>query len=128
MIPADRVVQLNHWLTALEPGTAGQAPQIRITLASFPGTLAFRLSLDEAQALAETLLTISKHYITEGAAGPLRISETDYHTPPRTRVLQLQPTTPFPGECAIFVTDIVARRLAADLVNAVQQAIANKAP
>jgi hypothetical protein len=125
MLPTDRVVQLGHWLTTLETDEAGQARAVRIALASFPGTLAFRLSLEEAQALAAMLLAISKHEITEGAVGVLRIEETDYHTPPRSRVLQLRFTGPFPGECAILLTDIVVRRLAFDLVNAVQQAQAS---
>ncbi len=122
MLPTDRIVQLGQWLTTLETDEAQQTQSVRIALVSFPGTLAFRLSLTEAQALAEMLLAISKHEIIGGAVSVLTIEETDYHTPPRSRVLQLRFTGPFPGECAILLTDIVARRLAFDLVNVVQQA------
>ena len=121
MLPTDRVVQLGQWLTTLETDESTHARCVQIGLASVPGTLAFRLSPDEAYALAETLLAISKHDISEGTVGLLHIEETDYHTPPRTRVLQLRFTGPFPGKCAILLTDIVAKRLAFDLVNAVQQ-------
>jgi hypothetical protein len=121
MLPPDRVVQLNQWLTTIETNEPPDTPRVRVALASFPGTLAFSLSPDDAQRLAETLLAISKHQITEGTVGPLHIHETDYHTPPRTRVLELRFTGPFPGECAILLTDIVVRRLAFDLDNVIQQ-------
>jgi hypothetical protein len=121
MLPPDRVMQLGQWLTTIETDESQHTPWVRIALASFPGTLAFRLSPADAQALAETLLAISKHQIAAGEVGPLTIHETDYHTPPRTRVLELRFAGPFPGECAMLLTDIVARRLAFDLVNAVQQ-------
>ena len=120
MIPTDRVVQRGQWLTTVEMDNEPHTPWVRITLASFPGTLAFKLSSDDASALAERLLALTKHQITEGTVGPLFIRETDYHTPPRMRVLQLQLTGVFPGECTIFLTDIVIKRLAFDLAQAVQ--------
>ncbi len=120
MIPADRVLQLDQWQITTEATGKGQTKWLRLAFLGFPGTLAFRLLPDEALDLAEAITSVVKHYTTEGSAGPLNIFATDYHTPPRSRVLQLQFAGPFPGECALLLTDIAAKRIAAQLIAAAQ--------
>ena len=98
MIPSDRVLQLDQWQITSDGGEKRQKKWLRLAFLGFPGTLAFRLRPDEALDLAEALTAIVKHYSSEGSAGPLNVFATDYHTPPRSRVLQLQFAGPFPGE------------------------------
>lgn len=121
MLPADRVLQLDQWQIATEPGEHGHAPWVRLAFLGFPGTLAFRLLPDEALDLAEALTAVVKQYRDEDSAGPLTLSVTDYHVPPRSRVLQLQFAGPFPGECSVLLTDIAAKRIAAQLTAAAQR-------
>ncbi len=128
MLPTDRVLQLDQWQITTEPGEHGQAGWVRLTFLGFPGTLAFRLLPDEALDLADTLTSVVKQYTSEGRAGPLSIVVTDYHTPPRSRVLQLQFAGPFPGECSVLLTDIAAKRIAAQLTATAQRRNAPPTP
>lgn len=121
MIPADRVARPGQWQVDVTPDESPQSSRVRLSYVDFPGTLAFYLSGDEAFQLAEALDALTRQYITEAAVGALKVWVTDYHTPPRSRVLEMRFTGPFPGECSALLTDIVARRLAADLTSAAQR-------
>lgn len=121
MIPADRVARPDQWQVDVIADESSPSGKVRLVFAGFPGTLAFHLTRDEALQLVQALSALTRQYVTEAVAGPLKVSVTDYHTPPRSRVLEMRFTGPFPGECSALFTDVVARRMIADLTATVQR-------
>lgn len=107
MIPADRVARPDQWQVDVIVDESSPSGKVRLVFAGFPGTLAFHLTGDETFQLVQALSALTRQYVTEAVAGQLKVSVTDYHTPPRLRVLEMRFTDPFPGN-APFCSPILS--------------------